>query len=477
MTTTKTLLLRDLSTALTEVNEAIEELYDDGYDVIDFCARHEDDLHGSREDVIVLYAVPAILPRSATPSFADESRPFQLFFSNSMTDAHTLRNDFIREREVDGQRLLREMYYEPKVVKNSRPVHMLLFGPDAARQALEAKALYGSKIVDFGATSITDDGAGEGDNTHAGTGNFVSYLMAGQVRIAAETIMNLNISTSNWAVGIDDNNPTFGTNVATTSDTARLGYFCVFDLHVNGSATATPTAAVVWGAASGTPELPGDDDVIATIDALVKGNDGGGAADTWGGIVLTPFGVKVVDTAADEVFTVMAAGDGEDYHKVLARSKAGIIRKTVPTTGVFSTSLAASSTATAAAAWYVNLGTSDVILEGERVTITADTALDAYPVADPTFSGNDKRYWVALFAYLDAGEPVVVAVNGSEANTASALFPTEAQISAVVGAETPAACLGVFSATRTAGPVYTLANHSTTVPWVLRHRYNYTTVA
>lgn len=466
-TVTKTLRIRDLTTIATDANALIQTWYNQGYDCVYFNCSHVNDQHGSDEQLLTFHFQPAIFPRRATFTFASESTsfPFGVFEPTNMVLYESQKTEFISDREINGARLL--YVSEPRhlngTVLGRRHVSFMLFGPDYREAALEGSALAASRLLYD--TSLAID-SGTGAITSANSNNVI-FALNGEAMAAS---VNLTALTTNNARPIDENN-VFGTNITVANDTTRLGYLLGVERDVNG--TLTPTALIVWGAAGA--GLPTDNQVIATIDALVAGLDGGGAADTWSGVAVAIAGLSCVDTAGTDAFSLITTGSNATI--VQERKNFGRIRRTAPTDAVLSTSLAASADDVAADLWPVDLGETTVRLDSQYLTIEADDALDVYPASDPTFSANDKQYYVALFAVLEDDLPVVVSVAGAEANTGSAVYPTEAQISTAVGATTACACIGVFTVTRTAGPVYTIANASTTAPWVKAHNYNYVTAA
>ena len=473
-TITKVLRVRDLTTIQGEVNDAIETLYGQGYDVNDFKFARANDQFGSDEGLLTIFATPAQLPRSATFTFAADSMsfPFWVFVMDKMAEVQTDKDDFIRDREINGARLLKEAspWQLPGSVLGRRHVSFLLFGPSARDLSYENKVVAQSRITNIGTMA-----ANTGSSVMTTTGGQISYVIAGTVYTSAHSVLEFNLSTSDFMRFVDDTSPTFGATLTTSNDTTRYGYICLYNRDVNG--TNTPTGSVIWGAEHATTAaLPTDDQVIAQIDAIVAGSDGGGAADTWSGVALVAFGVSCVDEAGTDAYANLATAGGANYAKAVARGQLGLIHRTVPTYGVLSSGLAAGESDETANKWYVGLSATTVRLNDVTYEIAADDDLDLYPATSPTFSANDKRYWVAVFVKLVAGVPTLVPVAGTEANTASAVYPTEAQIATAVGATTRCAFLGVFSATRTAGPVYTLANFSVSAPWVKAHNYNYITV-
>jgi hypothetical protein len=475
-TITKVLRVRDLTTIQGEVNDAIETLYGQGYDVSNFKFARANDQFGSDEGLLTIYATPAQLPRSATFTFTADSMsfPFWVFVMDKMAEAETDKDAFIRAREINGARLIKEAspWNLPGSVLGRRHVSFLLFGPSCRDLSYENKVVAQSRINLIGTAGVT---SGTGAVAITTTGDQISYTIAGSVFTSADSVLEENISSSNLMRFVDDTSPTFGANLSTSNDTTRYGYICLYNRNVNG--TVTPTSSAIWGAEHATTAaLPTDDQVIAQIDAIVAGSDGGGAADTWSGVALVAFGVSCIDTAGTDAYANLAASGGANYAKAFARGQLGLIHKTVPTYGVLSSGLAAGESTVDADDWYVGLSATTVRLNDVTYEIAANDDLDLYPASAPTFSADDKRYWVAVFVKLVSGVPTLVPVAGTEANTASAVYPTEAQIAAVVGATTSCACLGVFSATRTAGPVYTLANFSVVAPWVRAHNYNYITV-
>lgn len=468
-TVTKTLRIRDLTTIATDANALIQTWYNQGYDCVYFNCSHVNDQHGSDEQLLTFHFQPAIFPRRATFTFASESTsfPFGVFEPTNMVLYESQKTEFISDREINGARLL--YVSEPRhlngTVLGRRHVSFMLFGPDYREASLESSVVHGSKLVYDGGLSINSS---TGAITASDNSDNAVFLLANEV---LTTAVNITALTSDNARPIDENN-VFGTNITVANDTTKLGYLLGINLNVNG--TMTPTAVIVWGKAGG--GLPTDNQVIATIDAIVAGLDVGGAGkDTWTGAAVALAGLSCVDEGGTETFSLIIAGSSAGA--VFARKSAGIIHKTAPTDAVLSTSLAASADDVAADLWPVDLGETTVRLDSQYLTIEADDALDVYPASDPTFSANDKQYYVALFAVLEDDLPVVVSVAGAEANTGSAVYPTEAQISTAVGATTACACIGVFTVTRTAGPVYTIANASTTAPWVKAHNYNYVTAA
>jgi hypothetical protein len=392
---------------------------------------------------------------------------------DKMAEAETDKDAFIRAREINGARLIKEAspWNLPGSVLGRRHVSFLLFGPSCRDLSYENKVVAQSRVELSATPTIT---GGTGAVSHAVDGNRIGYTIAGTTYFAAVSTMDQHYATSNNMRFVDSTSPTFGENLATSNDTGRHGYVLLLNRDVNG--TNTPTCAVVWGAQAASPVAPTDDQVIAQIDAIVAGNDGGGAADTWSGVALVAYGITCIDTAGTDAYALVADIGGDSYIKAIARGQLGLIHKTVPTYGVLSSGLAAGESTVDADDWYVGLSATTVRLNDVTYEIAANDDLDLYPASAPTFSADDKRYWVAVFVKLVSGVPTLVPVAGTEANTASAVYPTEAQIAAVVGATTSCACLGVFSATRTAGPVYTLANFSVVAPWVRAHNYNYITV-
>lgn len=467
-TVTKTLRIRDLTTIATDANALIQTWYNQGYDCVYFNCSHVNDQHGSDEQLLTFHFQPAVFPRRATFTFTEDSTsfPFGVFEPTNMVLYESQKTAFIEDREINGARLL--YVSEPRhlngTVLGRRHVSFMLFGPDYREAALSSTVVYGSKLVYDGGLAINP---GTGAITASGNSDNAVFILADEVLTAA---VNLTALTTDNARPVDENNA-FGTNITVADDTTRLGYLLGVKRDVDG--TATPTALIVWGAPGGV--LPTDSQVIANIDALVAGLDGGEGKDTWTGAAVVLAGLSCVDTAGTDAFSLITTGSNAGA--VLARKNAGIIHKTAATDTVLSTSLAASDETVAAASWPVDLGETAVRLDSQYLTIDADEALDVYPASDPTFSANDKQYYVALFAVPEDDLPVVVSVAGAEANTGSAIYPTEAQISTAIGASTACACIGVFTVTRTAGPVYTIANASISAPWVKAHNYNYITAA